>query len=209
MVASCGGSDGGGRACPHRGGLCAAGGAPKWSRPDALAALAHIIARISAAWNRLDARGHRLVATLGIIGVDPAMATWSRVSAEARFSLAIRNVDIPALEEMRRVLDVLVAAAERAHGVTVTRGFDTGPRPRVHDDALVQRLRHCAAARGIATHEMPSGVGHDARALHEAGLPAAMLFIRNQNGSHNPDEAMEMADFAQAARILATLAATH
>jgi N-carbamoyl-L-amino-acid hydrolase len=185
------------------------GGAPKRARRDAVAALAHIIAGINAAWDRLDSAGHRLMATFGVIGVDPAMATWSRVPGEARFTLDVRSVDLPALEEMRRVLDALVAEAERKHGVTVTLGPDTGPRPGFLDDALVQRLRDCAAARGIATHEMPSGGGHDALAFHEAGVPAAMLFIRNQNGSHNPDEAMEMDDFAEAARILTTLAATH
>jgi N-carbamoyl-L-amino-acid hydrolase len=185
------------------------GGAPKRSRRDAVSALAHIIAGINAAWDRLDADGHRIMATFGVIGVDPAMATWSRVPGEARFTLDIRSVDLPALARMRLTLDDLVAEAEARYGVTVTLGPDTGPRPGFLDDALVQRLRDCAAARGIATHEMPSGGGHDALAFHEAGVPAAMLFIRNQNGSHNPDEAMEMADFAEAARILATLAATH
>lgn len=185
------------------------GGAPKRARRDAVAALAHIISGINAAWDRLDAAGHRLMATFGVIGVDPAMATWSRVPGEARFTLDVRSVDLPALEEMRAVLDRLVAEAERNFGVTVSLGPDTGPRPGFLDATLVQLLRDCAAARGIAAHEMPSGGGHDALAFHEAGVPAAMLFIRNQNGSHNPDEAMEMADFAEAARILTTLAATH
>lgn len=30
-----------------------------------------------------------------------------------------------------------------------------------------------------------------------------MLFIRNQNGSHNPDEAMRMSDFDKAVQVLA------
>lgn len=30
-----------------------------------------------------------------------------------------------------------------------------------------------------------------------------MIFVRNQNGSHNPDEAMEMDDFALATRVMA------
>jgi beta-ureidopropionase / N-carbamoyl-L-amino-acid hydrolase len=34
-------------------------------------------------------------------------------------------------------------------------------------------------------------------------VPTLMLFVRNQNGSHNPDEAMEMADFATVTRLLA------
>jgi N-carbamoyl-L-amino-acid hydrolase len=28
-----------------------------------------------------------------------------------------------------------------------------------------------------------------------AGIPSGMLFVRNQNGSHNPHEAMDMGDF--------------
>jgi N-carbamoyl-L-amino-acid hydrolase len=30
-----------------------------------------------------------------------------------------------------------------------------------------------------------------------------MIFVRNQNGSHNPDEAMRMDDFEVAARVIA------
>ena len=36
-----------------------------------------------------------------------------------------------------------------------------------------------------------------------AGVPAVMIFVRNQNGSHNPDEAMRMDDFELAARVIA------
>jgi N-carbamoyl-L-amino-acid hydrolase len=30
-----------------------------------------------------------------------------------------------------------------------------------------------------------------------------MVFVRNQNGSHNPDEDMQMEDFEQAVRVIA------
>jgi beta-ureidopropionase / N-carbamoyl-L-amino-acid hydrolase len=50
---------------------------------------------------------------------------------------------------------------------------------------------------------MASGAGHDAAILSGTGVPTLMLFVRNQNGSHNPDEAMEMADFAVVTRLLA------
>ena len=49
---------------------------------------------------------------------------------------------------------------------------------------------------------MPSGAGHDAAVFADLGVPTGMLFIRNRNGSHNPDETMEMEDFAVAARVL-------
>jgi N-carbamoyl-L-amino-acid hydrolase len=33
-------------------------------------------------------------------------------------------------------------------------------------------------------------------------VPAGMVFVRNQNGSHNPAEAMELDDFLRAADIV-------
>jgi N-carbamoyl-L-amino-acid hydrolase len=192
-----------------RGEYAHVGGAPKRVRRDAVAALAHIIAGLNAEWDRLDAAGHRIMVTFGVIGVDPEWATWSRVPGEARFTLDIRSVDLPALKTMRARLDALIAEAEAKHHVSVSLGADTSPQPGFLNDALLDRLRAAARTRGIAVHEMPSGGGHDALAFHDAGVPAAMLFIRNQNGSHNPDEAMELADFAEAARIFTTLAATH
>ena len=50
---------------------------------------------------------------------------------------------------------------------------------------------------------MASGAGHDAATFASAGIPASMIFVRNQNGSHNPDEAMRMEDFELAVRALA------
>jgi N-carbamoyl-L-amino-acid hydrolase len=34
------------------------------------------------------------------------------------------------------------------------------------------------------------------------GIPSAMIFVRNEHGSHNPDEAMEMVDFTIATQAL-------
>ena len=125
------------------------GGAPKRVRRDAVAALGHSIAGINAVWDRLDAEGHRIMATFGVVGVDPAMASWSRVPGEARFTLDIRGVDLPALARMRVALDDIVAEAESKYGVTVSLGPDTGPRPAFLDRDLLQRLRDCASARFI------------------------------------------------------------
>ena len=51
--------------------------------------------------------------------------------------------------------------------------------------------------------EIPSGAGHDAQDFAHAGFAAGMIFVRNSNGSHNPDEHMEMGDFALGTRLLA------
>ena len=55
---------------------------------------------------------------------------------------------------------------------------------------------------GIEALEMPSGAGHDAADFALAGVPAAMIFVRNDHGSHNPAEAMRMEDFALGTELL-------
>ena len=50
--------------------------------------------------------------------------------------------------------------------------------------------------------EMPSGAGHDAAVFAKVGIPSAMIFVRNDNGSHNADEAMALEDFAVGTRAL-------
>ena len=63
-------------------------------------------------------------------------------------------------------------------------------------------LADAADAEGMALRHMPCGAGHDAAMFQQVGIPTAMLFIRNDNGSHNPREAMTMPDFAMAADVL-------
>jgi N-carbamoyl-L-amino-acid hydrolase len=61
-----------------------------------------------------------------------------------------------------------------------------------------------AALRGQLERpfEMPSGAGHDAAVFAKMGIPTGMIFVRNEHGSHNPDEAMTLEDFDVATRAL-------
>ena len=67
---------------------------------------------------------------------------------------------------------------------------------------LQDELARVAEAVGIATCRMPSGGGHDAVAFVQAGVPSALPFVRNRNGSHTPAEAMRMEDFASATAVI-------
>jgi N-carbamoyl-L-amino-acid hydrolase len=55
-----------------------------------------------------------------------------------------------------------------------------------------------ARAQGDSPRRMLSGGGHDAAAFGAAGWDSVMVFIRNWNGSHCPEEAMDEADLARA-----------
>jgi N-carbamoyl-L-amino-acid hydrolase len=63
----------------------------------------------------------------------------------------------------------------------------------VFDVPLRNRL---AALLGDAP-TLPTGAGHDAGILATAGVPSAMLFVRNPTGvSHSPEEHAERDDCA-------------
>jgi N-carbamoyl-L-amino-acid hydrolase len=50
--------------------------------------------------------------------------------------------------------------------------------------------------------DIPSGAGHDAAIFANYGVPSAMLFVRNDKGSHNPDEKMDLGDFMMGVEVL-------
>lgn len=70
------------------------------------------------------------------------------------------------------------------------------------DAILFNRLVKAATDHGIPHLQMASGAGHDAAVMTSAGVSACMLFVANQNGSHNPHEAMRISDFLSGAEIL-------
>ena len=54
----------------------------------------------------------------------------------------------------------------------------------------------------MTAEALPSGAGHDAGVFANIGIPSAMIFVRNENGSHNPLEAMDLNDFMDAVDVL-------
>jgi N-carbamoyl-L-amino-acid hydrolase len=70
------------------------------------------------------------------------------------------------------------------------------------DGDWVARLKRHAKALGLPGEEVPSGAGHDAAVFANAGVPSAMIFVRNENGSHNPAEAMDLDDFSAALALM-------
>jgi beta-ureidopropionase / N-carbamoyl-L-amino-acid hydrolase len=84
--------------------------------------------------------------------------------------------------------------------------FEFGERvlsePGLIDREWAQRLRRVCSALQYPYIDIPSGAGHDAANFANAGVPAGMIFIRNDNGSHNPDEKMDLNDFLMGAEVL-------
>ncbi|MCR0980951.1 Zn-dependent hydrolase [Roseomonas populi] len=179
------------------------GAIPRWLRHDAVFATAELITRLDRHWRTLLERGRDLVVTTGIIGTDPAEHALARIPGRLRFSLEARSQSTEVLEAFYDLFlsECAGIAEERGVEFRFDRRLDTAPARM--DEGLIGRLRAGLRAMGQPDEPVPSGAGHDAAVFAGAGVPSAMIFIRNQNGSHNPHEAMELDDFLVGAELLA------
>jgi beta-ureidopropionase / N-carbamoyl-L-amino-acid hydrolase len=176
---------------------------PRHLRQDAAIATAKLIAHADERWRALiEAGNDDLVFTCGILHTDPAEHAMTKVPGEVTFSLNIGATNDAAMEALHQ--DILRRAEELSTEHNVQ--FDLGARvgtPATRLDANIQRVTgEAARALGIAARSMPT-VGHDAATFARLGVPASVLLVRNENGSHNPDEAMAIPDFMLGVHVLA------
>jgi beta-ureidopropionase / N-carbamoyl-L-amino-acid hydrolase len=158
-------------------------------RQDPMPALAAAILEARASAERRDG-----LATVGKIRVEPngVNAIPSAVTAW----LDARGPDEGGVRAV--VADVADAAGTAAveESWTPSTPFDPGLR-----DRLAAEL---AAADGSPAPVLPTGAGHDAGILAAAGIPSAMLFVRNPTGvSHSPAEHAERDDCLAGVQALA------
>jgi len=177
------------------------GGTPRRYRRDAAIALAELAVALDDEWARLEAHGHRLVCTFCTLATT-AEAGFTKIAGEATFMLDVRSVNPASVDAIFAELARQVPAIEARRGVRFELGAETGSVAAPMDAGLRAGLARAAEATGVRYLEMASGGGHDAAAFAAAGIPSAMLFVRNQNGSHNPHEAMRMEDFAEACTVV-------
>jgi N-carbamoyl-L-amino-acid hydrolase len=177
------------------------GATPRAFRRDAVMAAAELAMRLDAEWERLDAEGVPLVCTFCTLSTSER-AGMAVIPGEVNFQLDIRSPEQSAIDHMYAVLDAAIEEVGRKRGVTVRLDDQNSIRPTPMDPGVQQGLLRAAEALDVPCKRMSSGGGHDAGNFAAAGIPSGMLFVRNQNGSHNPDEAMRMEDFAQAAAVM-------
>jgi N-carbamoyl-L-amino-acid hydrolase len=143
-------------------------------RDDPMLALAAVIQEARSAAGRHDA-----LATVGKLRVRPNGV--NAIPSEVTAWLDARG---PAEDAVRAV----VADVGRAAGTTPVEESWTASTE--FDPTLRDRL-----AALLDAPVLPTGAGHDAGILAAAGVPTAMLFVRNPTGvSHSPAEHAEEAD---------------
>jgi beta-ureidopropionase / N-carbamoyl-L-amino-acid hydrolase len=179
-----------------------AGAVPRWLRHDAVMATTDFLHRVDTHWQALLERGLDLVVTTGMLATNPEEHAMSRIPGECRFSLEIRSQSIDTLEAFYQLMRSEADNVGRERGVS----FDFDPRslsdPAMMDKSWIQHLLSICEGMDIAAEPIASGAGHDAAVFANVDIPSAMIFVRNNHGSHNPREAMELDDFMHGADVL-------
>ena len=164
-------------------------------RHDAMVAFASAVlaARGSATWHdALATCGKVVVAPNGVNAIPSRVTAW--LDARAPRADAVRAV----VEEVAGVVQV--------HGGTVTE--ESWTDRTAFDAGLAQRLAALLGPSGNPVPLLATGAGHDAGILAAAGVPTAMLFVRNPTGiSHSPAENAERDDCLAGVEALTAVAA--
>jgi len=179
------------------------GGAPRRVRQDAVVAATEFVQAMDAEWDKAEASGDDFACTIGMFQTDTERHAMTVISGIVKFSLDFRSVDPDYLLKMEARVPAIAAEIGAKRGVKFKLGAMTRAAPGFMDQGLVETYRKAAADMNVRAMDIPSGASHDSAAFADAGVPTAMLFIRNEHGSHNPDEAMEIPDFIDATKLLA------
>ena len=178
------------------------GAVPRWLRHDAVLAMSELLVRLDEHWRVLLEWGEDLVLTSGIVETNRNDHAVSRVPGEVTFALEYRSQDAKTLKSFAALLQSECAQVGKSRGVTFDLGSVVTTDPARMSEGVTALLTQCARAAGVTVEIMPSGAGHDTAVFANAGVPASMVFVRNDKGSHNPHEAMDLDDFTCGAAIL-------
>jgi len=168
-------------------------------RQDPMIAYAHTALRAFDAALLASQRatfGRMEVEPNGTNAVPSVVRAWldARASTESELKDLVEQVSTAALEATSRNGTTVEITPESITGVLE---FDRELRSHVANSI--------ATSLGIRdVPVLPTAAGHDAGILASAGVPTAMIFVRNPTGvSHSPDEHAEEADCEVGVRVLA------
>jgi N-carbamoyl-L-amino-acid hydrolase len=184
-------------------------GLPRRFRRDAAMAGAEFAMALDLLWAEYDRQGIQMACTFGRFHTDPAAHGLTIVPGAFHFSLDVRAYDEAVLAELHAKLERIVQDTEQRRAVRFHLGARAGAAVGQVDPTIKAALQAAAITQGYSVLRINSPASHDAAAFGEAGVPMGMLFVRNENGSHNPYESMTIGDFLDGAAVLAQWLATE
>lgn len=178
------------------------GGPARCERADAVFALADLIVGMDRCWEETLARSQDLTVTFGRVDAASSEHAFAKVPGRVDFCVDLRSDTVSVLDELDSLFRAQIDKIEKARGVRFDLGAPSRSQPTKLSAALGDRIARGASRLGYSPRRVLSGGGHDAAAFAQAGWDSVMVFLRNWNGSHNPDEGMDPADLAAAVEVV-------
>ena len=179
------------------------GATPRAHRQDTVLATAELAHALEAFWIAQEEGGTPdTVFTVGKFFTDGGHHAMTKIPGRCDFTLNFGGTTQAFLDACRAEVEARAAEIAGRRRVSFDLGDCVEAAPAPLDEALRTVLEDSAAALDIPTRRFAT-VGHDAAVFRRAGIPAAMVLVRNAHGSHNPDEAMALDDFGAGAAVLA------
>ena len=177
------------------------GAVDKQFRHDALLAFAELAHRMDCLWDEELQAGKDLVFTIGVVHTSASSAI-AVVPGEVTFCVDMRSLHQETLEHFHGLLLQEAERIAQERGVKFEFDGLISSKPLAIHEKLSEHLYQSAQTAGVPARRLPSGAGHDTCVFGNLGVPAAMIFVANQNGSHNPYEEMKISDFMQGTAVL-------
>ena len=171
-------------------------------RHDAVTAASEFVVAMDTLWSDWEIAGKPMACTIGEFCTDPDLHAMTKVPGELRFTLDVRAYCAEHLRELETQTMAIIRSIEDRRGVRFELGNTARAAVGEMDASICDRLETIARELAIPARRLGSPASHDSAAFAATGVPTAMIFVRNANGSHNPAEAMTIDDFLQATAIM-------
>ena len=177
-------------------------GLPHRFRRDAALAAADLALALEAMWLEEEAAGRPMAVTIGRFHTPAERHSLTMVSGRFELSLDLRAYSAAHLQALETRLAEIVATVAARRSVRIDLGERSAAAPGLMDPGIIEGLADAATRAGLPAPRLNSPGSHDANNFAASGVKTGMLLVRNRNGSHNPDEAMETADLMAAIAVL-------
>ena len=189
------------KTCRCTGVTAHSGAVDKQYRHDAVLAMSDLLMKMEKHWAEWLVRGEDLVFTVGVFNTAHSAAI-AIIPGEVTFSVDMRSLSMDTLDRFHQLLVAEAQATGADRGVTFDFDRTLVCKAADVDKDLFNHLKESAQQAKIDVMEVPSGAGHDAAVMADMGVPITMIFVANQNGSHNWREEMKIDDFMLANEVL-------
>lgn len=171
------------------------GTTPHHLRKDAVMLFAELMVELESRRASMNSCGKDIVFTCGIATTDHERHAITTIADLMHFTLDVRSLDNDVVKAFYDYAQAYAQDDVDWGALVTTPAVTLWPQEWRRAEAACVEL-------GVEYGTMPSGAGHDAAIFQTAGVPAGMIFVRNQHGSHNKHEAMNIDDFMLGVEVL-------